>query len=297
MKKKTLMITGASGFIGSNFIERYKDKYKIIPIDLLKVKPEELNIEKVDCVLHLAALVHQMNEVPREKYFEVNTELTKRMAEESKKQGVKHFIFYSTVKVYGYDGELYNHNIILNEKSLCNPRNDPYGESKWEAEKILKNLEEENFKVGIIRPPMVYGKGVKGNMERLIKLIKKIPILPFNYTKNRRSLVNIENLMYLTSLVIDKEGQGVFLPLDEKNLSLKEIFEGIEKSYGLKRINIPLIQPFFWILTKLKPNIMIRLYGSLQFENKETRGKLNYIPKISYEVGIKKMIGEKNEKI
>lgn len=292
MEKKTLMITGASGFIGSNFIERYKDKYNIIPVDLLKVKPEELDFTDVDCVLHLAALVHQMNGAPREKYFEVNTELTKRMAVESKKHGIKHFVFYSTVKVYGYDGDLYNHNIILNEKSPCNPKNDPYGESKWEAEKILKSLENENFKVGIIRPPMVYGKGVKGNMESLIKLIKKLPVLPFNYDKNKRSLVNIENLMYLTSLVIDKEAQGVFLPLDEKNLSLKEIFEGIEKVYSLKRLNIPLIQPFFWLLTKLKPNIMVRLYGSLQFENKETQEILNYIPKISYEDGIRKMIGD-----
>lgn len=287
MEKKTLMITGASGFIGSNFIERYKDKYNIISVDLLKVKPEELNFKNVDCVLHLAALVHQMNGAPREKYFEVNTELTKRIAEESKKQGVKHFVFYSTVKVYGYDGDLYNHNIILNENSPCNPKNDPYGESKWEAEKILKNLEDENFKVGIIRPPMVYGKGVKGNMESLIKLIQRLPILPFNYTKNKRSLVNIENLMYLTSLVINKEAQGVFLPLDEKNLSLKEIFEGIEKAYELKRINLPMIQPFFWLFTKLKPNIMVRLYGSLQFENKETKEKLKYSPKVNYINGLK----------
>lgn len=290
MEKKTLMITGASGFIGSNFIERYKEKYNIISVDLLKEKPEELNFENVDCVLHLAALVHQMNGAPRDKYFEVNTELTKRMAEESKKQGVKHFVFYSTVKVYGYDGDLYNHNIILNENSPCNPKNDPYGESKWEAEKILKNLEDENFKVGIIRPPMVYGKGVKGNMESLIKLIQRLPILPFNYTKNKRSLVNIENLMYLTSLVIDKKAQGVFLPLDEKNLSLKEIVEGIEKVYELKRINLPMIQPFFWLLAKMKPNIMVRLYGSLQFENKETQKVINYIPKLSYEKGIEETV-------
>lgn len=287
MKKKTLMITGASGFIGSNFIERYKDKYNIIPMDLLKVKPEEIDFNGVDTVLHLAALVHQMQGAPREKYFEVNTELTKRVAEEAKKQGVKHFVFYSTVKVYGYDGDLYNHSMILNEESECNPVNDPYGESKWEAEKILRNLENDNFKVGIIRPPMVYGKGVKGNMESLINLIKLFPILPFNYDKNRRSLVNIENLMYLTTLVIDKEAQGVFLPLDEKNISLKEIVEGIEKAYNLKRINIPMIQPIFWLLTKVKPNIMVRLFGTLQFDNKITKDKLGYIPKIKYVEGIK----------
>ena len=292
MKKKTLMITGANGFIGSNFIERYKDKYNIIPMDLIKNKPEELNFTSVDCVLHLAALVHQMKGAPREKYFEVNTELTRKMAEESKRHGVKHFIFYSTVKVYGYDGDLYNHNIILNENSPCNPKNDPYGESKWEAEKILKSFEDEDFKVSIIRPPMVYGKGVKGNMESLTKLIKILPILPFNYTKNRRSMVNIETLLHITSLIIDKEVNGVFLPLDEKNLCLKEIVERIEKELKVKRINLPMIQPFFWILTKLKPEIMVRLYGSLQFENRETREKLNYIPKISYEYRNKKMIGE-----
>ncbi len=287
MEKKTLMITGASGFIGSNFIERYKDKYKIIPMDLLKIKPEEIEFNGVDTVLHLAALVHQMQGAPREKYFEVNTELTKRVAEEAKKQGVKHFVFYSTVKVYGYDGDLYNHNMILNEESECNPVNDPYGESKWEAEKILRALENDNFKVGIIRPPMVYGKGVKGNMESLIKLVKLLPILPFNYDKNRRSLVNIENLMYLTTLVIDKEAQGVFLPLDEKNISLKEIVEGIEKAYILKRINIPMIQPIFWILTKVKPNIMVRLFGTLQFDNKITKEKLGYTSKLEYVEGIK----------
>ena len=287
MTKKTLMITGASGFIGSNFIERYKDKYNIIPVDLLKIKPEEIDFRGVDTVLHLAALVHQMKGAPREKYFEVNTELTRRVAEEAKKQGVRHFVFYSTVKVYGYDGDLYNHNLILNEESECKPMNDPYGESKWEAEKILRRLEDDNFKIGIIRPPMVYGKGVKGNMESLIKLVKMLPILPFNYDKNRRSLVNIENLMYLTALVIDKEASGVFLPLDEKNISLKEIVEGIEKAYNLKRINIPMIQPIFWLLTKMKPNIMVRLFGTLQFDNQQTKEKLGYIAKVKYVEGIR----------
>ena len=287
MTKKTLMITGASGFIGSNFIERYKDKYNIIPVDLLKIKPEEIDFRGVDTVLHLAALVHQMKGAPREKYFEVNTELTRKVAEEAKKQGVRHFVFYSTVKVYGYDGDLYNHNIILNEESECKPMNDPYGESKWEAEKILRRLEDDNFKIGIIRPPMVYGKGVKGNMESLIKLVKMFPILPFNYDKNRRSLVNIENLMYLTALVIDKEASGVFLPLDEKNISLKEIVEGIEKAYNLKRINIPMIQPIFWLLTQVKPNIMVRLFGTLQFDNQQTREKLGYIARVKYVEGIR----------
>ncbi|WP_410208621.1 NAD-dependent epimerase/dehydratase family protein [Fusobacterium sp.] len=292
MKKITLMITGASGFIGSNFIERYKDKYNIIPVDLLKISPEELDFTGVDTVLHLAALVHQMNGAPREKYFEVNTELTKRMAECAKKNGVKHFVFYSTVKVYGYDGDLNNHDIVLNEFSKCNPINDPYGESKYEAEKILHSLENDNFRVGIIRPPMVYGKGVKGNMQSLIKLIKLCPIVPFKYTGNKRSLVAIDNLMYLTTLVIDQNAQGIFLPLDEKNLSLFEIVSGIESAYNLKRINIPLINPLYWLLCKIEPNIMVRLYGSLQFENIKTKEKLGYVSKQTYREALHIISGE-----
>lgn len=286
MEKKTLLITGASGFIGSNFIEKYKDKYNIKTVSLLKVKPEDIDFAGVDTVLHLAALVHQMNGAPREKYFEINTRLTERLAKEAKNQGVKHFIFYSTVKVYGYDGDLYNHRRVLTEESECNPV-DPYGQSKWEAEKILKTLEDKNFGIGIIRPVLVYGKGVKANMENLIKLVRLSPILPFNYNKNRRSLVGIENLLYMTELVIDKEARGIFLPLDEKNLSLKEIVEGIEQAYGIKRINIPMIQPVFWLLTKIKPNIMVRLFGTLQFDNKITREKLGYIPKVKYIEGLK----------
>ena len=290
MNKITLMITGASGFIGSNFMDKYKNEYNIIPVDLLKENPEDLSFDGVDCILHLAALVHQMRGASREKYFQVNTELTRRIAEKAKVKGVKHFVFYSTVKVYGYDGDLKNHNYILNEFSECNPKNDPYSESKWEAEKILKKLESDNFRVAIIRPPMVYGKGVKGNMESLIKLIKKSPILPFKYDKNKRSLVNINNLLHLTYLVINQQAQGLFLPLDEKNLSLKEIFEGIEEAIGIRRVNIRLIKPLFWILTKLKPKIMLRLYGSLQFNNERTKSEINYQPIISYKEGIKETI-------
>lgn len=290
MKKKALMITGASGFIGSSFIEKYKNEYNIIPVDLLKIPPENLNFKGVDCVLHLAALVHQMKRVDREKYFEVNTELTRRVAESAKKNGVRHFVFYSTVKVYGYDGDIANHYLILDENSKCHPKNDPYGESKWEAEKILRKLENGDFIVSIIRPPLVYGKHVKGNMANLIKLIKFFPILPFNYNLNKRSMVNLDNLLYLTLLVINKKKSGIFLPLDEKNLSIKEIFDGIREELKLKRYNMKVFPWIIKILYKIRPNIIKRLYGSLQFENIETQKKLEYFPITDYKTGIKQML-------
>lgn len=282
-KKKTLMITGASGFVGSNFIEKYKDEYSIITVCLIEKAPEELDYNDVDCILHLAALVHQMKGAPEEKYFEVNTELTKRLAEAAKKNGVKHFVFYSTVKVFGYDGDLYNHNIILDADSPCNP-SDPYGASKYEAEKVLRGMEDEDFIVATIRPPMIYGPGVKGNMQSLIKLVDKLPILPFDYEDNKRSIVFTDNLLALTSRVIKNIERGIFIAQDEKPVSIKEIVEGIAEGLGKKRVLIKYPRFIYMLMCKVKPNIMVRLYGSLQFE--VTKGK-----KVSMKQGIKEMIG------
>ena len=136
------MVTGASGFIGTNFINKYNDRFNIIPVCLIENRPEDLNYSGIDCVLHLAALVHQMNGAPEEKYFEINTELTRRLAVKAKEAGVKHFVFYSSVKVYGYDGNLTDPNFILGINSECHPV-DPYGKSKYEAEKILNSLKDE----------------------------------------------------------------------------------------------------------------------------------------------------------
>lgn len=289
MKKKTLMITGATGFIGSNFIKRYESEYNIIPICLIENKPEEIDYRGVDSILHLAALVHQMKGAPEEKYFEVNTELTRRIATEAKKNGVKHFVFYSTVKVYGYDGDLYNHEFVLTEESPCNP-NDPYGASKYEAEKILSYLEDESFKVAVIRPPMVYGEGVKGNMLSLIKLIDKVPILPFNYNENRRTIVGIENLLYMTYLIVNKEADGIYLATEGEPVSIKEIINEIENGLEKKRFNIRLSNFVFKTLCSIKPNIMIRLFGTLAFQQKDNYIKIGYSSKFLMETQIKTMI-------
>lgn len=291
MKKKTLMITGASGFIGSNFIKKYENEYNIIPVCLIKNKPEDLDYTGVDTILHLAALVHQMKGAPEEKYFEVNTELTRRLATTAKEKGVGHFVFYSTVKVYGFDGELNNHDFILTENSPCNP-NDPYGTSKYEAEKILNSLQEENFKIAMVRPPMVYGEGVKGNMLSLMKLINILPIIPFDYDNNKRSIISTENLLYLTHLVIKNQADGIYLGTEGNPVSIKEIAESIEKGLGKKKINIKFPNFIFKLLCKIKPDIMIRLYGTLAFKQENNYEKIEYESKDNMNNQIKIMINE-----
>ena len=291
MKKKTLMITGASGFIGSNFIKKYENEYNIIPVCLIKNKPEDLDYTGVDTILHLAALVHQMKGAPEEKYFEVNTELTRRLATTAKEKGVGHFVFYSTVKVYGFDGELNNHDFILTENSPCNP-NDPYGTSKYEAEKILNSLQGKNFKIAMVRPPMVYGEGVKGNMLSLMKLINILPIIPFDYDNNKRSIISTENLLYLTHLIIKNQADGIYLGTEGNSVSIKEIAESIEKGLGKKKINIKFPNFIFKLLCKIKPDIMVRLYGTLAFKQENNYEKIGYESKDSMNNQIKIMINE-----
>ncbi len=117
--------------------------------------------------------------------------------------------------------------------SECKP-NDPYGRSEYEAEKILKNLQNKNFKVAIIRPPMIYGSGVKGNMLNLIKPVDKFPILPLNYDENKRSIVYIDNLLEGTKNVIEEKLRGIRIPQNETLVSIKEITLGIAKELGKK---------------------------------------------------------------
>lgn len=290
-KKKVIMLTGASGFVGKHFLQKYSTKYRIICANVRTTQIENLELQGVDTIVHLAAIVHQEKKISREEYFRVNTELTEKLALAAKKAGVKHFIFFSTVKVYGYDGEIKDQEKILTEKDDCFVTGDPYGESKLAAEKILKNLEDTSFCVSILRPPMIYGVGVKGNMKLLVSLIQKCPILPFAYSKNRRSMVSIQNLLYCLGLIIEQRKSGIFLPLDEKNISIQEMVEEIERALRVKRMNISLPSFLFFALVKIFPSRMNRLYGSLQFDNTETRKILGYHAQLSYQEGIEKMLG------
>ena len=119
--KKTVMVTGASGFIGRQFCQMYADAYSLIPVSLRQTTPESLDFKGVDAVLHLAALVHQMHPVPQANYFDINTHLTLRLARAAKQAGVGHFVFYSTIKVYGTDGWFDDPQRVMSVHSLASP--------------------------------------------------------------------------------------------------------------------------------------------------------------------------------
>jgi UDP-glucose 4-epimerase len=280
---KKLLITGSSGFVGSYFINKYKDKYEIKNFSFLKDDINSLNCSDIDVVFHLSALVHQMGGASAEEYEKVNVTQTLELARKAKASGIKHFVFMSTVKVYGEETESQ-----YTENSTCNPE-DEYGKSKLKAELELLKLEDDNFKVSIVRTPIVYGYGVKANIKSLVNLVKKVPVLPFGSIENKRSMVYIGNLCHLVNEIITQQKSGVFLASDDEPLSTSILIELIAKNLD-KKIYLVKI-PFFETFLKLvKPSFHKRLYGSLEVDNSITKEKLNLQNRYSVEDGIKFMI-------
>lgn len=281
-----LLITGASGFVGSYFINKYEGKYEIQKFSFLKDDIGTLEVVGVDVIFHLSALVHQMGGASKEEYERVNIVQTLELAKKAKDEGVKQFVFMSTVKVYGEETD-----DVYTENSECNPE-DEYGKSKLRAERELLKLESEDFIVSIVRTPIVYGYGVKANIKNLVNLVKKVPIIPLGRINNKRSFVYVGNLCYLVDVVIEQEKSGIFLAGDDEPLSTTGLIELIAKNLDKKIYLIKI--PFFEALLKLlKPSFHKRLYGSLEVDNTLTKKVLNLKNPYSVEDGIKLMV--KNE--
>jgi UDP-glucose 4-epimerase len=284
-----LLITGSNGFIGNYFINKYKDKFDIKTFSFLKDDINTLDCSDVDMVFHLSALVHQMGGASVEEYEKVNVTQTLKLAKLAKKEGVKHFVFMSTVKVYGEESDA-----VYDENFTCKPE-DEYGKSKLKAELELQKLEDESFIVSIIRTPIVYGYGVKANIKSLIKLTNKVSILPFGKIENKRSMVYIGNLCHLVDTVIVQQKPGIFLASDDESLSTSRLIEFIATKLNKKVYLIKV--PFFETLLKLiKPSFYKRLYKSLEVDNTLTKKKLHLKNPYSTEEGIDLIInGEKFE--
>ena len=277
------LLTGSSGFIGSYFINNYSNKYNIKIFSFFKNDFKKLTLDNVNNIIHLSALVHQMGGASKDEYEKVNVIQTLKLAKKAKKSGLKHFVFMSTVKVYGEET-----NNKYTENSICTPE-DEYGKSKLNAEIELLKLEDDNFKISIIRTPIVYGYGVKANIMNLINLVSKIPILPFGKIENKRSMVYIGNLCNLIDEIIVQKRSGIFLASDDEPLSTTTLIELISKNLDKKVYLLKI--PFFESLLKIiKLSFHKRLYGSLEVDNSITKEKLNLVNPYSVEDGIRLMI-------
>ncbi len=285
---KKILLTGARGFVGSYFLTNYKDIFKIKTFSFIKDDIDELKLNGIDAIVHLSALVHQMNGAREDEYEKVNVIQSLDLAKRAKKYGVKQFIFMSTIKVYGEES-----NTTYDEKTKTNPQDD-YSKSKLKAELELMRLEDKNFKVSIVRTPVVYGKQVKGNILSLINLIKRVYILPLGGIQNKRSFVYIGNLCNVIYEIIKQEKKGIFLACDDEVLSTTDFVKYL--SYGMGKKNLLIKLPFFEIMLKyFKPNFYQRFYGSLCINNNWTKEELKLRNPFSIKQGVKEIFKDSNE--
>ena len=196
-----ILITGENGYIARHLKQALSDNgYYCVAASLRNGWEDIINLSGYDTVIHCAALVHS-NESKPKRFYSVNTELTAALAEKSKREGVRQFIFMSTMAVYGISGNLRGLTVI-DRHTPENPVT-PYGKSKLLAEYKLKDIANEHFRVYILRLPMVYGTGAPGNYARLCQLVKITPVFPKVF--NKRSVISIENLKKYVLTLLRKE--------------------------------------------------------------------------------------------
>ena len=204
---KKILITGANSYIGTSFekyMAQWPDQYQVDTVDMIDGTWREKSFLGYDAVFHVAGIAHQKEtEENRDLYYRINRDLAVDVARKALQEGVSHFIFMSSMSVYGLDKG------VITPDTVPAP-NTNYGISKLEAEQNLETLAGGAFQVAIIRPPMVYGKNCRGNFQLMLKLVKKSPVFPV--VGNKRSMISIRNLCAFVRLVIDRQEAGVFCP-------------------------------------------------------------------------------------
>lgn len=292
---KKILITGANSYIGTSFekyVSQWPDKYETVTIDMIDGSWKEKSFSGYDTVFHVAGIAHSDNgKISAEKeklYYSVNTDLTIETAKKAKSEGVAQFIFMSSAIVYGESAPIGKQKIITKDTPLS-PANC-YGDSKVQAENGLRALEEEGFKVVILRPPMIYGKGSKGNYPVLSKFARKLPIFP--YVKNERSMLYIGNLVEFVRLMIENGERGVFWPQNAEYSNTSEMVKAIASIHGKK---VLLVKGFGWLLKILShfTGLVNKAFGNLTYEKEMSEYREEYW-KVTLDESIKETELENN---
>ena len=268
--KKRILVTGTQSYLGTSF-EQYMKNYdsklsdeeawNVVFVSVRDDEWKKQDLAEYDVILHVAGIVHRKEEPGMEQlYYDVNTKLTKELAQKAKEDAAKcnkkmQFVFLSTMSVYG----------IVSGRITAQTAPAPtnfYGKSKLEAEQAVQDLENDQFVVSIVRPPMIYGKACTGNYRLLEKLARKIPVFP--KVKNERSMLYVDNLCEFLRLAIEKEASGVFCPQNKEYVNTSEMVAAIRKSYGKGGATVP---GFGWLLKLLAGKITLfsKVFGTLTY--------------------------------
>lgn len=281
---KRVLITGANSYVGTSFEDYVKNYYAseliIDTIDMKNSTWKEKNFNSYDIVLHVAGIAHadvaNVNEATKKNYYTVNTDLAIETAKKAKESGIKQFVFMSSAIIYG-DSAPYGKIKRITKNIEPKPTNF-YGESKWLADKGVREFADNNFIVTVLRPPMIYGKGSKGNYPILANMAKNLPIFPD--ILNERSMLYIENLCeFLCQVMICGKG-GIFWPQNAEYSRTSEIVKIIAETSGHK---ISVSKAWNWIVfiathTPGKVSSLAnKAFGNLSYDQELSRYDFNYI--------------------
>lgn len=312
---KKILVTGASGFIGQQLSETLSKSgrsvlgivrslnstlinknIEYISVGDISFKQNWKNIlVDVDCIIHCAGRAHKMNNNKNiDSYHLTNVYGTKHIAEQAVEAGIRRLVFLSSVKVNGKNTDQINAKLKFSHKNISSPQ-DPYAISKLEAEKVLSKISSRTgLEVVVVRLPLVYGNGVKGNLARLIKLVKLGIPLPLGTIDNQRSMIGMDNLVDLLIRCIDNpEASGkTFLASDGEDLSTSKLIKLIASSMKRKANLFPFPISMLKFLGSVfgRSEEINRLVGSLRVDNSYTKEILNWTPSVSVEEGIRRMV-------
>lgn len=275
---KKILITGANSYIGTSierFLAQWPQQYQVDTVDMVDGSWSERSFAGYDAVFHVAGIAHSdtgnVSEERKALYYKVNTDLTVETAKKAKAEGVGQFIFMSSAIVYGDSAPIGQQKVITADTPLA-PANF-YGDSKVQAEKGILPLNDDDFHVVVLRPPMIYGPGSKGNYPVLSKLARKLPVFP--KVANQRSMLYIGNLAEFVRLMIENREQGIFWPQNGEYSNTTELVRLIANAQGK---NILIVPGLGWALKLLghATGLVNKAFGSLSYDMELSRYREDY---------------------
>lgn len=270
-----ILITGANSYIGTSFekwLKQWPEDYLVDTVDMIDGTWREKSFSGYDVVFHVAGIAHVSTDPNMEDlYYKVNRDLTIETAKKAKTEGVKQFIFMSSIIVYG-DSSHINHKRVIDKSTVPKPSNF-YGRSKLQAEEGIIQLQDDNFNVVVIRPPMIFGKGSKGNYPKLAKMAQKLPIFP--NVKNERSMLHIDNLCEFIRLMIVNEESGIFFPQNSEYVGTSELVKLIAEAHEKSIVLTKLFNPMLKLMGNFVGQVN-KAFGNLVYEKLMSEYKIEY---------------------
>ena len=257
---KRVLITGANSYVGTNvekWLMKEPENFYVETLNMRDPNWKNFDFSKFDVVFHVAGIAHvSTKKSMKDLYFKVNRDLTIETAVKAKESGVKQFIFMSSMIVYN------SKETRITKETKPNPDNF-YGLSKLQAEEGILPLQSDTFNVVILRPPMIYGPGSKGNFQKLVNFGQKVIIFPdFN---NKRSALFIDNLCIFITNITNQNNNGIFFPQNNEYFATRDIIIATRKQSKKLLWKIRVLNPLIVILRK-RIKIINKIFGDFYYQ-------------------------------